>query len=583
MMVAKKNNIYTTKLMSENNLKIFFIDLKKTYLYKNLPKDHWQVYSRFGIASLFRFFIPLIFKRRKKILYCDCDIIFLCDAAELFLLINDNDWIAGYGNAPKILESGDKIKVLNSGVLLFNCELTEKNNFTQKCINFLKELDQKLTTVNDQDAVSAVTEGKISHFSKVYNFIWSPHTFDFNKYQPNEQSIKQFFNEVEKAKVIHYINYEKPTIDSDGYFSYIFWKFAKNCSFYKELLEEESKYKKAVYLNKNINFDIIQNKICIFLIYYSKQDYNSAILLAKEIIEYKIDILFIWRCLIEIYIKLKFYEDALSTCFLCLDEYPNSYMIYKYIAQIYNLMGKNEDALLYCEKAIGLGEIAGKAICFYYLNLFVDYNPNKAIHKINLFKNMYITQEQEYILLIKAYIKLNDINKTETLIQKSLKIFPTILHFKICFIELMKKQKKFNIIISTVFSILSCIPFWSKGFHYLGESYKEIGKKDLALNAFNMAIVTDKNKSCWSKCGICFIYLEKKDYVSAENIARVLINDHPYWGISWRMLSYVYNAKGEIEQAILSAQKAFELDPTGPDIKSNLTRLLNKQSNLESK
>ena len=103
-------------------------------------------------------------------------------------------------------------------------------------------------------------------------------------------------------------------------------------------------------------------------------------------------------------------------------------------------------------------------------------------------------------------------------------------------------------------------PEYSRAWSYKGMAYKELGKQEEALAAFEQAVAIDRQDYPWSHINIAMLLVDMKRYNEAVNAAlralEVLPNDA--WG--YAMLGQAQLGLGEYKEAVASLQKAVELN-----------------------
>lgn len=246
------SSVYQKKIsdLSKPNVKINFehIDEYTSYVEKfKLPEN-----SILTIATYFRLLIPLMFPHYKKLIYADCDIIFLSDIAELF----DQDPKDNYFSAvqdvtilqsqffvdyiTKELKITDAKKYFNAGILVFNNEKIVKEKFIDKCFQSIETIGIPL--VADQDILNKTAAGKIKMCSFSFNFQWHA-LFPWLETHSNLQPLKE--NDI---KIIHYTTDKKPWNHPELQLAEYFWKYARETVFYEEIIYQNA--------NKNLLFHV---------------------------------------------------------------------------------------------------------------------------------------------------------------------------------------------------------------------------------------------------------------------------------------------------------------------------------------
>tara|TARA_Y100000590_G_scaffold118182_1_gene135197 strand:+ start:4474 stop:5547 length:1074 start_codon:yes stop_codon:yes gene_type:complete len=240
-------------VINKNNISIEFIDIKK-YL-ESYDLSIFNIGAHFSVAAYYRFFIPEIFKYEDKILYLDCDMVFLFDVAELYEKESSNSILAAkdvevirsitnndlnYKNYVKIgLGIKNYKKYFNSGLMIMNLKKMRNNNYLDSLINKLKEV--KKPWFVDQCILNAVYNDDVEILDRVYNYQWHTKIFadkDKLKDQMSEEDYKDFLKASKNPKVVHYTSHIKPWNEIQHEYAETFWLYARSTEFYEELLEK---------------------------------------------------------------------------------------------------------------------------------------------------------------------------------------------------------------------------------------------------------------------------------------------------------------------------------------------------------
>ena len=239
-------------LIQKDNIKINFVDISSfLQKYKN---EIFYTRLHFSPAVYYRFFIPKIFSNLDKMLYCDCDVIFQHDIAELYNISLDNkfagvvkDFVVRWENATEqnkkfpngyyrdFLGLKNVNDYFNSGVMLCNIQYMEHCNYTEKCIATLEKI--KTPRYVDQDILNIVCEGKVFFIDDKWNIL--NHLFDFH------EGILNYLSEQEKTiylenyrfpYILHFSSNVKPWHNPNVRNSQVFWKYARKTNFYEEII-----------------------------------------------------------------------------------------------------------------------------------------------------------------------------------------------------------------------------------------------------------------------------------------------------------------------------------------------------------
>lgn len=248
----RKENKDKLLLMQKDNIKINFINISS--ILQKYESKIFYTRLHFSPAVYYRFFIPEIFCNLSKIIYCDCDVIFQHDIAELYNIQLDNkmagvvkDFVVraenkeeNTKNFPKgyytdFLKLKDVNNYFNSGVMLCNIDYMKKINFTEKCIETLENV--KIPRYVDQDILNIVCEDKVLFLDFKWNIL--NHIFDFHKNILNYLSNQERATYLEDYKfpyILHFSSNIKPWQEPSIRNSNFFWKYARKTVFYEEII-----------------------------------------------------------------------------------------------------------------------------------------------------------------------------------------------------------------------------------------------------------------------------------------------------------------------------------------------------------
>lgn len=200
--------------------------------------------EQFPISIYYRLFIPLIFPEYRKILYIDADTCVLRDLAELYE--NDLEGCA-MGVVHDIpcehLEIHDRniggmdcSKTFNSGVLLIDLKVFERERIREKCLALLlqdyQNKERKLI-YPDNDVLNLVLYEKCKILDDAWNFqvqyMWKMDEI-FEAYRENYKRTSR------RPYILHYTGKFKPWSDPDLPMADVFWRLAKETSVYDEIV-----------------------------------------------------------------------------------------------------------------------------------------------------------------------------------------------------------------------------------------------------------------------------------------------------------------------------------------------------------
>lgn len=200
--------------------------------------------------TYYRILIPEVFSKYKKLLYIDCDLIFLRDAASLYSTkLGENHWVAAAHDpymkckvymkdsyACRELKMKNPINYFQAGVLLFNISALRDVEFTKKALSELS--CTKMPKFWDQDILNILCEGHVFFLDMKWNVEWHIPRSSSRDY-PNLASSSEK-DEYEEAYnnpwVLHYCGEFKPWKDPSLPQSSYFWEYARDTPFYEKII-----------------------------------------------------------------------------------------------------------------------------------------------------------------------------------------------------------------------------------------------------------------------------------------------------------------------------------------------------------
>lgn len=220
------------KEFESEDVKIEFIFLKET-IEKIKAKFHLRDY--YSIETYYRFFIANMFPQYDKVLYCDCDVIVLGDIAELYNHNIDNYLVGAcpeevmtevkiFGDYVEQALDVDCEKYFNAGVMLMNLDGFRKENIEEKFFDMLQKYTFRVT--QDEDYLNVLCKGKV----KLFHLGWNKTAFKNEKFNDKD------------LKLIHYKIHWKPWHYDGVLYENHFWDYAKQTSFYEEILNKKLSY-----------------------------------------------------------------------------------------------------------------------------------------------------------------------------------------------------------------------------------------------------------------------------------------------------------------------------------------------------
>lgn len=196
--------------------------------------------AHFSINTYFRYLIPDLEIKQRKVLYLDVDMVVCGDIAEIYNQNLDNRGIGAvvyadetfkpkaYGKYKRRLNIPPEHHYFNAGLLLIDCEYWKKYDIKQKLFEKTAALKDVLE-MPDQDVLNIVFNKNYKSLAAQYNLVvdLTAERHDFN-------------NCISKLKgcfVLHFTGGKgmRPWLHADVPGAKYFWKAAQNSPFYDDL------------------------------------------------------------------------------------------------------------------------------------------------------------------------------------------------------------------------------------------------------------------------------------------------------------------------------------------------------------
>lgn len=229
-------------LLGKDNISLRFIDISS-----KIQDLKLRVFSYYSEAIYYRLFAPWILKNYDKILYCDCDLVFNDDVANLFTMemgdnllgaIRDLGMILHKNNPndnfpedyyTEYLENININNYFNSGVLLMNLKQF-RESFNQNYM--VKYIEKKKWRFPDQDVLNIICADKTIMLESKWNTM--PETLGGRTVENiitylDPKYYEDYLLARKSPSIIHYAMREKPwkySITLDWELAKYFWKYA---------------------------------------------------------------------------------------------------------------------------------------------------------------------------------------------------------------------------------------------------------------------------------------------------------------------------------------------------------------------
>ncbi len=248
----ENKDILKNMLSNKKNLHIYFVNPLNCLKHVNL-----KYHSHYNLECYFRLCAPLILYNCHKLLFTDADLIFNKDPALLidtdvtgYPLASCRDFVYGamynctfadwVSYSKDILHLEKPYDYVNTGVMLLNVECFNKNNYSEKIIDFV---NKNYFRILEQDGINSYFQSKIKFIDTAWNFTVDTKTIDVvMKYMPMVYR-KQFELDRQNPYIIHWAGKDKPWNIPTEKMANIWWSYAKESPFYEELFASMINYK----------------------------------------------------------------------------------------------------------------------------------------------------------------------------------------------------------------------------------------------------------------------------------------------------------------------------------------------------
>ncbi len=202
----------------------------KEILQEYLRGIQLKTYSNWPIEMYYRMLIPLLMPEYERVIYCDCDMIFLDNLEELYTsdlgghefgAVRTTPWEPVDTRLP-LENPKDRF---NSGVVIFSPKMISQADYLER---LKKALQYPKLQAPDQDALNLMYDRHVKLFPWSFNFRYHI-IFDVKDVpvvkNPDNEILKQ-------VKVIHYTTPVKPWFYPDLPLAEHWWRFARQTPWY---------------------------------------------------------------------------------------------------------------------------------------------------------------------------------------------------------------------------------------------------------------------------------------------------------------------------------------------------------------
>lgn len=186
----------------KHNFDVVFYEITEDK--ENLLKDFTKELCGFqhvSTACFFRLLIPLLFPNLDRALYVDCDTLCLGDISELYNADFDDNYLMACRGIPYSDIQASMLDLpyyVNSGVLMFNIPLMNKENYFEQILdNWKGSLGKQKPFSADETIINWCFHDKIKLVNEKWNYCYN----------------RQYGNRaVSKPRILHFVGYDKSSM-----------------------------------------------------------------------------------------------------------------------------------------------------------------------------------------------------------------------------------------------------------------------------------------------------------------------------------------------------------------------------------
>lgn len=235
---CQKQNAFLNKFAF---LHIKYIDMSQ-YL-KDVKKNNLYTYGYVSEETYYRFLLPTILNKLKKVIYADCDVVFCADVGELYDINVKNNIIAAAINISAVynyninnvlpdkrryrpyfddvLKLKEPTKYFQAGIAVWNLEKMQSCDFTNLCMKRLAEI--KTPVFFDQDVLNSVCQNDVLILPINWNHVWYFYEYGFLKDHVPLSLYREYDEARKMPKIIHYAG-PKPFTERHRPLAGVFWQ-----------------------------------------------------------------------------------------------------------------------------------------------------------------------------------------------------------------------------------------------------------------------------------------------------------------------------------------------------------------------
>jgi len=257
--ITKKNReIMQSMIEEKKNFSLRFFNMKEMVQGLSLFVD-----QHLSVETYFRLAIQEIMSEYSKVLYLDCDMVMLADAAELYQTNVEGVYLAAVldvdlagiikhdtdrkNYVEKVLKLENPYQYFQAGVLVLNLDMF-RENFTVKQLFEVAAGYQ--WRQHDQDVLNYLCAGKFIFLKNEWNVIMNWEEGERSRMKVIAEAPMQIYQGYLEARknplIVHYAGYQKPWNVPECDYGEWFWKYAQKTPYYRELLQRVIQNKQEI-------------------------------------------------------------------------------------------------------------------------------------------------------------------------------------------------------------------------------------------------------------------------------------------------------------------------------------------------
>ncbi len=190
------------------------------------------------------------------------------------------------------------------------------------------------------------------------------------------------------------------------------------------------------------------------------------------------------------------------------------------------------------------------------------------------------TWSEPYAQLSSIHDAKGELEQAIVCAHKAIEVEPLNRWRKAQLANLLRKNKDYDAAITLMLEAIQSNPYWSEPHAQLSYIHDAKGELEQAITCARTATEVEP-LSRWRKTQLANLLRKKQDYTAVITLMTEVMEAYPTWSEPYAQFAAVYDAKGELEQAIIYARKATKVEPLNLSCKIYLSNLLRKNKDYD--